>query len=403
MLDQLNLTEIRAEIVRKTTQRARILRGMRYIFWGLLFFFVLLLVLLPVTEVLPDTYDAISPIVTLFRFIPFLLFLVMLILSTWLLLIVLAYRDDRERAARANAILPTLLPQAHLRLHAHIQWFEIISLVSVGIALIVAITVKEYIYGFIFIALFFLLRYARVYRLRLEVRWLYKGALAQGNYDAALKRADTFLRWMPHHLHYLNAKGFILLMAGRSEEAERHYSQAITYGQHYPLFLTAFMVNLGASLMQRERLDEAFPLLQAAAQIMPDYKEYTANLAGYYLGQNIYPERALELMEYTLEGVPQPNSNHFLEGYIWSMQKIQEARASALTGRMTRAEAALEAALTAADESFLPGMSALYLQIGYLRRNQGESAAARDYFSRAQQIDPNGYSGKCAAKELAKE
>src|SRR5690242_5756484 len=133
MRDQLNLTEIAEELRRRAERRARVNRVVRYVYWGLILvgfvgpiLFLPGLLLLPSVPlpILGNIADGLSRLSETFGALGYAIPLAMVVIVlNGVVTMALIYRDDRERAKRANAILPTLvkeLPEGQFPVRARI-------------------------------------------------------------------------------------------------------------------------------------------------------------------------------------------------------------------------------------------------------------------------------------------
>jgi tetratricopeptide (TPR) repeat protein len=164
--------------------------------------------------------------------------------------------------------------------------------------------------------------------------------------------------------------------------------------------LSVALSNLGHTLIAQRRYVEALPLVEASLRIAPQHGALYRALANLYLYQQAYPDRALEIVGFALDHTPQPQSNFLLQGFQWTALKGNEAQAAALTGRDTRANAALELAFSQTDPTFVPGIASLHLNAGIVRQIQGDFVGARAHFECALQLDPHGAAGQDAERAL---
>ncbi|MBZ0282973.1 MAG: hypothetical protein K8L97_19695 [Anaerolineae bacterium] len=234
----------------------------------------------------------------------------------------------------------------------------------------------------------------------LTFRWLFHGPFWRADYEGAMRRAKQLKRLMPWDMRIESVRGNFLLGAGRDAEAAGLYYSVLPFFQNDRFSLGAALCNLGYANLRQGRGDTAFTYIQAAAQIMPENPDLLNGLAFYYLDQSVHLERGLEIMEYIMSTHPRPKHNRFMQLNQWREWKGTEARLLALLGKNARADAAVDEMFGAADPAFIPGLADANLDAGFVRKTQGDLAAAREHFQRAIDLDPNGYNGRVATTEL---
>jgi tetratricopeptide (TPR) repeat protein len=317
----------------------------------------------------PDTYNFWTTIFAL----AFVSILVPSAVNTW--------RDYQKAAKRLNTYAPPFVPRLT-------QWHTVQVMVGYGI-LIVGCLLTVFVpaaiiptIGFYVVLLLWVFCYQRL------LNWATRGGLA---------RMERVLRIFPNNLAFLTNQSVLLLHVGRIEEAEHIIRELLERHRKRNIYAGATALqlnNLGVCLTFEGRFAEALPILEASVRIEPKYAHTYDSIASWYLDQNLDPERALELSELAVE-LPTPD--------ILGSQPVRQAtsaRALALTGRDTRAEALLEQALSTLDQARPEIAAETYRQAAYARLAQGDRETAEAHFKRAVALDPDGLFGKLAGRAL---
>jgi ATP/maltotriose-dependent transcriptional regulator MalT len=193
------------------------------------------------------------------------------------------------------------------------------------------------------------------------ILWIYRGALARGDYQKALSQIAALRRRLPKYLSFTVAHGFILLIAGRAEEAEPLWHEILAEVQNGALALQATcLVNLAEVLDQQGRFAEATPLLVTALEMVPERGLFYRELASHYQVQHVNEDQTLRLSDSMMRFSRRPYINLSLNRYSWEMTLAIRALALANAQRYDEAEAVLEKAFKQGDRHFKPGMAALY-------------------------------------------
>lgn len=235
----------------------------------------------------------------------------------------------------------------------------------------------------------------------ITTRLFFSRNLRAGHYIEALADSQRARRRLPLVASYRVNQGLVQLWAGQPNEAEAHYRGLLSVFRHDTALLSIVLCNLGAALMEQERYAEALPYLESALLIAPQNPAIYATLAQYYLSQQLYPERALELMEFIYSGARMPKAKNLYTSLGYSLPQSLYALTLAVNERDARADAALQNALDTVDQTFVPAYGGVLFNAGATRQQQGDGAAARDFFEQARRIDPRGQTARLAEKALA--
>lgn len=311
------------------------------------------------------------------------LWVVFLLASTALIavsvMMVVSYRQYRRYIERVNTFAPSFVPRTK---RAYLKFFSPVAIL-VYVPFILAIVLFEFNNWFI---VGIVLIYLYLYLYRRFLMWTLKGGLP---------RIEKVLGYLPNNAVLTDIKISHLFNDDRTDEAERISHDALMRADSANLRRVALRLNnLGYGLTIAGQYEKALPILEAAIQILPGYSNSYDSLAAWYLEQNYDPERALELSEIAL--------NFTAPGILESraVKQATSAHALALTGRDSRAEALLSAALET-SESIPPNASAeVHRQAGYVRLAQNNREAAVEHFQKAIELDPDGIYGKLAQRAI---
>lgn len=232
--------------------------------------------------------------------------------------------------------------------------------------------------------------------------WVSNPAFKTANYAKSLQRADFLLRFRPHNILFQSLRGIVLFYGGYPVEAETQWRNLLWNPHNVGGVLKFTLPNLGLSLVDQGRFAEALPFLESAVKAYPDYGLVYADVADYYMQQEIHLERALELLEIAQANMKKPGSKNSLANFNYSWVITTKAVALALTGNHDRANSEIDHALKNSPDRYPPGLAAVHLNAARVRQIQGNLDEARDHLNHAIQLDPNGRAGKAAAKLLKK-
>jgi tetratricopeptide (TPR) repeat protein len=208
-------------------------------------------------------------------------------------------------------------------------------------------------------------------------------------------RAEKLLHFLPNYTPLLNVRSINLLNSGQLDEAEQLLRQLLTQAAQDNIYSIGYLLNnLGYCLLCAEKYDEALPILESCVCIIPAVSFGYTNLSAWYIEQDLNYERALELSDIGM----QYSDPKFVDSH--ALEQVVNARALALTGRDTRAEAMLAQALSAVDRASISTKAEINRQAGYVRLAQGNQAAARAHFEQAAKLEPDGMAGKLAKQAL---
>jgi hypothetical protein len=290
------------------------------------------------------------------------------------------YRQHRAFVKRFDLYAPDFVPRSNKReaitLFAAIPVYGVVFLIGMAF-------LQDWIIIWIGIGLIVLALYFGYFFL---MRWICLGGLS---------RINRYLTILPGNLILLGNKAAFLIQTNHLDDALQILRDLLSRSRHRNISHTPLLLNnYGLSLFLMERYGEAHSMLEACLRISPTFSYGYVALAGWYLEQHLDPERALEFTDIALELTGSKNIP-----VIASRQAIN-ARALALTGRDTRADAMLSQALETAER--LPAYfgAGIHHEAGYARLAQNNREAALEHFKKAVELDPNGIYGKLAQKAL---
>jgi tetratricopeptide (TPR) repeat protein len=221
--------------------------------------------------------------------------------------------------------------------------------------------------------------------------WIGSSTLQEG-----LTRIKIARRLFPFSsdLPYIHAG--LLTLSSNLPEAEQQLRISLSKIQparNHQLVRKTFGL-LSEVLILDERGEEALPLMESMIRAFPNNPYPYGTLAEYYFRKGIYPERELEIIEFALDNLG------FLAHTIRVPLQISKAHALALLGQNNEANEILDEAIQP-RKTFTPIQQAeIYRLVGCVRCVQGDETAAREFFTKAVQLDPHGLYGKLAQKAL---
>ncbi|HTS64601.1 MAG TPA: tetratricopeptide repeat protein [Candidatus Acidoferrales bacterium] len=234
---------------------------------------------------------------------------------------------------------------------------------------------------------------------RMISRLLYNAAIRRGEYDRAL----AFVRWFhcynPGGSRALRFRGFALMMAGRSREAEEVLRRAIARetrnaDQAYALD------HLGDALLDQGRYQEAMRSFEAALRAQTGFRRPYRGMAEALLRQHKDPQRALELVE-SIAGSSGPSRNRWtVNGEVRDDYWGLKAWALAELGRGGEVASAVENAFGATNLKSPADAAATCYRAGMAMLAAGNEGAGIAYLKRACEADPKGRRGALARSAL---
>jgi tetratricopeptide (TPR) repeat protein len=223
-------------------------------------------------------------------------------------------------------------------------------------------------------------------------------ALADGDYDEALRRTQLLETKYAQALTTLYYRGTVLLFAGKYSEAESFLRQCLPEAMKANKFQAEVLTNLGYALMRQGRYDEATRMYEAVLKLNPMSGHGTSGLAEVYLFQGIEPQKALDIIVQFMKVTPK---RRVRDKSTWGAIRGDEAWALALLGRYNDAREAIGLAFEMTDKSFNPGVASLRYKEGKVFQIHGDPGRATKSFSQAIQLDPDGAMGQLARQALA--
>ena len=227
-----------------------------------------------------------------------------------------------------------------------------------------------------------------------------------GRRDEAVALAEQSLAVAPESAGLLYQRGWLLLDAGRLEQAEASFRQASRAAPRW----TEPVLALAEALERLQRGFEAVPLLQSLGKAHPDRTALAAQLGWYHLRRHDRARARKIFLEIAETGTdPLPGISGLAAVYV-SLGRVEEAQrvyrslvesdptnprylahlAGLLTRKgdpasLTEAEGLLQAALVA-DPTCAPACSALGV-LAYLRQRMTE---AEEWFQQSIHLNPRG-------------
>lgn len=227
-------------------------------------------------------------------------------------------------------------------------------------------------------------------------RWLYS-PLASANYPEVLRRVNAYHQWFPNGA--LSVKSAAEIMGGyqESEQTNRQFLAQMIQSNTFEAWA---LNNLASELIFQQRYEEALPLLENAVRMNPHLAVSYESLATWYLFQNLDPQRALELAQFSFR-LPIPRVAIYKNASI-AMKLATRAWAEARTGLAKQSEATITQALKKASPKNIPYYASLLFTLGQVKIALNDLSTAYSYFSQAAQIDPQGRFGKMSADHLTR-
>ena len=224
-------------------------------------------------------------------------------------------------------------------------------------------------------------------------------ALRRGHYDRALNIIRWFNFYNPSGVESLRTTGHVLVAAGRYHEAEQTLLRSLASAQAQTSFGSA-LEYLAEALMEQGRYDEAMRSYEAALYAFPWRHRPYRGMAEMLLRQGKKPEQALEWIEKIVDfqglSYTQRKQNGKPQDDYWALK----AWALARLGRRAEVPAAIENALKATDKNTLPDLATTYYRAGMAMQALANDTTAREYFTRAVPLDPQGRRGTLAKAAL---
>lgn len=200
----------------------------------------------------------------------------------------------------------------------------------------------------------------------------------RGNMDGAYKRLQFLKKVYRKNPLWAAIEATIFIQQGKLKEGELAYRDALAKAQltANTLVISVALNDLGYFFVFMERYEESLPLLEMGLRISPQLSPIYDSLALYYVEQNIYPERAIELTERALEYHKDKLGRNIV---IATM-----ARALAQMGIQDEANTKLTEAIESAEKlNNKLALAEIFRQAGHIRLLQGDVEHARLFFQRA--------------------
>ncbi len=225
-------------------------------------------------------------------------------------------------------------------------------------------------------------------------------AARRADYDTAIRRARLIQKFSAFRAFYLTLEGLILLWSGHPEEARQIFIQSVTAGREILSSGSVPLQNVGCALTALGRYDEAIQFLEGAIAIKADRGGVFNDLADVYLRQGVEAQRALELTDRALQAHRGSFEERWLERHVRSEILGNRAWALALLDRHAEAEQVLQQAFKVAPRDFVHVQAGLHYRAGHIQQLRADQNGAREQYTTAQHIEPNGSYGQLAAQAL---
>lgn len=240
---------------------------------------------------------------------------------------------------------------------------------------------------FIFVIVIFVLLIVRLVREGTPFWAAYK-PLKGGQYDLALRRLAG-ISWFSKAAPVLFLKGTVLMFAGRSAEAEAALRQSLV-GEKSTVHKSLALVNIGYTLLDERRYNEAKQALEEAIQLRPNGAAAYSTLAEVYLRQGIEPQKALDLLNKGIEFKRTSDRQQTVDLHIFGYLYANRAWALMLLGHPAEADDALDEARKYSTVDTKPGAAGVHYRIGRVLLAEKRNPEAAEEFRQARQIDPKG-------------
>ena len=203
-----------------------------------------------------------------------------------------------------------------------------------------------------------------------------------GRYDEARAQFEQATQLAPANVLFWNNLGGVFLQQGQWAEAEQNLLKALALDPDEPLV----RINLGLLYLNLDRPDLALPHLETAQQLMPPDQTVRVQTL---IDQANQPEVWLRLVNYWLTRNEPIKANQALgeaERREASAIEVSVGRCSIFIaqGNLSDAAAACQAAATQAPNDARP-----YNNLGVIAQQQGDVTAARQFFQRAIELQPD--------------
>ena len=239
----------------------------------------------------------------------------------------------------------------------------------------------------VLLLLFFLFLIVRLVRDAAPFWAAYK-PLKGGQYDLALRRLDG-IAWFSRSSPVLFLKGTVLMFAGRSAEAEAALRQSLV-GEKSTVHKSLALVNIGYTLLDERRYNEAKQALEEAIQLRPNGAVAYSTLAEVYLRQGIEPQKALDILNKGIEFKRTSDRQQTVDLHIFGYLYANRAWALVLLGHPVEADDALDQARKYSAVDTKPGAAGVHYRIGRVLLAEKRNQEAAEEFRQARQIDPKG-------------
>lgn len=222
------------------------------------------------------------------------------------------------------------------------------------------------------------------------------GLVMEGDYEQALRISK---KWLRSSVYGRPFQGWILLEAGRYNEAKTHLRDAAFDGQGKPQLTNVSLYYYVVALMSEDKYSEAQELLEAAIRVPQKGEHLRLALVDCLLSQNIEASRACEMVERiitTLEKRPKSDSQPTFMAECMAFHAL----ALACCGRSNEAEARLQEALSGSTGFTKRDLAVLQQIAGRIKQALGDTKGAKAAFEGVIALHPHGDINLCARRKL---
>lgn len=218
----------------------------------------------------------------------------------------------------------------------------------------------------------------------------------RGDYERAIRITKTrrFSRY-----HCRSTRGWVLLSAGRYDEAQADLKKAAFDQKGDPRLTNLYLYFYALTLIHLDRYEEAQQLLEAAIRVHQETTAFHFLLADCLLLQNKEPGRARELIKFVVDEVGKLGGRVETRGFM-AQSLALDAWALALEKRGEEAEKRLEDAFTEYASLSKQEQAGLVIQKGIVVEALGRHNMARKTFETALELFPFGIVAAYARKRL---
>ncbi len=210
---------------------------------------------------------------------------------------------------------------------------------------------------------------------------------------------DGVLGWSSADLIKLS-KADALFYWGRAEEAEGIFRGFVQPSRGVARRL-AGCEGLGLALLALGRYSESEQAFQAAAALWPGRSVAYSGMSEVRLRQGVEPFQALAFAERALRK-HRHGSERFFSARLASIRGNQ-GWALALLGRASESQQAIESGAVETDPKNRPELAGFHWRAGMAMVAMENPSTAADHFRRASELDPEGYYGGLARRQLCQQ